>query len=72
MPKAKEGGHSRHGSDIRRPSQVSEIDSLVTVAEYMGTQYDGTRLESQYEASAAKNELPIIGEPTIGSLASEI
>ena len=38
----------------------------------MGTQYDGTRLESQYEASAAKNELPIIGEPTIGSLASEI
>ena len=45
----------------------------------MGTQYDGfggtTRLlESNFELSAAKNnqELPIIGEPTIGSLASEI
>ena len=60
--------------DARRPSQVSEIDSLVTVAEYNGTQCDGYRLDgSHYELSAAKQkDTPLAGEGTIGSLASEI
>lgn len=53
----------------RRPSQISEIDSLVTVAEYMGTQYGDL---SKYDMSAAKKEQLFAGEGTIGSLASEI
>lgn len=38
----------------------------------MGTQYDGYK-ESNYELSTSKKEqMPFVGEPTIGSLASDI
>ena len=51
------GGAQTQEAWNRRPSQISEIDSLVTVAEYMGTQYDGYKMDggSNYELSAAKN-----------------
>lgn len=56
--------------DNRRASAaISEIDSLVTVAEYMGTQYEGL---SHYELTPAKKDAGLVGEGTIGSLASEI
>lgn len=58
-----------------RGSRLSEIDSLVTVAEYQGTQYDGYKFDgsgSNYEMSSAKKDYPIPGEGTIGSLASDI
>ena len=56
--------------DNRRASAaLSEIDSLVTVAEYMGTQYDGL---SNCELTPAKKDSGLVGEKTIGSLASEI
>lgn len=64
--------------DGRRPSQLSEIESLVTVAEYLGTQYETAqanqntfrRQSGQLENSAAKTQLQ--NEGTIGSLGSEI
>lgn len=57
-----------HNSGLRT-SQHSEIDSLVTVAEYQGTQCDNY---TNYELSAAKKDLALVGEGTIGSLGSEI
>lgn len=66
-----------HGAwEQRRPSQVSEMNSLITVGEYLGTQCDGITRDgaSNYDISPNKKDQPFSfnGEGTIGSLASEI